>query len=96
MESIFLSDTDYEQLASQTEDLVAKVDDLPYPKVKDDVQALLQNFDMLHREALTRLFKEIIINYLGFLTGTLVAEKDYKLVHCPEHPNFIKVSFNSA
>lgn len=63
MESIFLSDTEYEQLASQTEDLVAQVDDLPYPKVKDDVHGLLQNFDMLHREALTRLFKEIIINY---------------------------------
>jgi len=63
MENIFLSDTDYEDLASQTEDLVAKVDDLPYPKVKDDVHELLQNFDMLHREALTRLFKEIIINY---------------------------------
>ena len=63
MENIFLSDTEYEQLASQTEDLVAKVDDLPYPKVKDDVHELLQNFDMLHREALTRLFKEIIINY---------------------------------
>ncbi len=68
MESIFLTDTDYEQLASQTEDLVAKVDDLPYPKVKDDVQELLQNFDMLHREALTRLFKEIIINYPALQT----------------------------
>lgn len=68
MESIFLSDTDYEQLASQTEELVAKVDDLPYPKVKDDVQVLLQNFDMLHREALTRLFKEIIINYPALQT----------------------------
>lgn len=63
MESIFLSDTAYEQLASQTEDLVAQLDDLPYPKLKDDVHQLLQNFDMLHREALTRLFKEIIINY---------------------------------
>ena len=63
MQSIFLSDTDYEQLASQTEDLVAQVDDLPYPKVKDDVHALLQNFDMLHREALTRLFKEVVINH---------------------------------
>ena len=63
MESIFLSDTEYEQLASLTEDLVAKVDQLPYPKVKDDVHELLQNFDLLHREALTRLFKEIIINY---------------------------------
>jgi 3-phenylpropionate/trans-cinnamate dioxygenase ferredoxin subunit len=68
MENIFLSDEDYEQLASQTEDLVAKVDDLPYPKVKDDVQELLQNFDMLHREALTRLFKEIIINYPALQT----------------------------
>ena len=68
MESIFLSDKDYEQLASQTEDLVAKVDDLPYPKVKDDVHELLQNFDMLHREALTRLFKEIIINYPALQT----------------------------
>ena len=63
MQSIFLSDTNYEQLASQTEDLIAHLDDLPYPKVKDDVHQLLQNFDMLHREALTRLFKEIIINH---------------------------------
>ncbi len=63
MQSIFLSDIDYEQLAAKTEDLVAQVDNLPYPKVKDDVHELLQNFDMLHREALTRLFKEIVINH---------------------------------
>ena len=63
MQSIFLSDTNYEQLASQTEDLISHLDNLPYPKVKDDVHQLLQNFDMLHREALTRLFKEIIINH---------------------------------
>lgn len=63
MQSIFLPDSEYEQLASQTEELLAQVDHLPYPKVKDDVHELLQNFDMLHREALTRLFKEIIINY---------------------------------
>lgn len=63
MQSIFLSDTEYEQLTSETEDLVAQIDHLPYPKVKDDVHELLQNLDMLHREALTRLFKEIIINY---------------------------------
>ena len=63
MESIFLSDLDYERIASQTEDLVKKLDELPYPKVKDDMHLLLQNFDLLHREALTRLFKEIIINH---------------------------------
>lgn len=68
MENIFLSDTAYEKLASQTEDLVAQIDNLPYPKVKDDVHELLQNFDMLHREALTRLFKEIIINYPALQT----------------------------
>lgn len=68
MENIFLSDTEYEHLATQTENLIAQVDNLPYPKVKDDVQDLLQNFDMLHREALTRLFKEIIINYPALQT----------------------------
>ncbi len=68
MESIFLPDTEYEKLASQTEGLVAQIDNLPYPKVKDDVHELLQNFDMLHREALTRLFKEIIINYPALQT----------------------------
>ncbi len=67
MDSIFLSDSEYEQLASQIEDLIAQVDELPYPKVKDDIHALLQNFDMIHREALTRLFKEIIINYPDLL-----------------------------
>lgn len=68
MQSIFLSDIEYEQLASQTEELIAQIDHLPYPKVKDDIHLLLQNFDMLHREALTRLFKEIIINYPELLT----------------------------
>lgn len=63
MENIFLTDKDYEELVAQTEELVAKVDELPYPKVKDDVHQLLQHFDMMHREALTRLFKEILINH---------------------------------
>jgi nitrite reductase/ring-hydroxylating ferredoxin subunit len=68
MENIFLSDADYEQLAAQTQDLIGKIDNLPFPNVKDDVNDLLANFDMLHREALTRLFKEIIINYPALQT----------------------------
>lgn len=79
MDSIFLPDKDYEQLASQTEELIAKVDNLPYPKVKDDVHQLLQNFDMLHREALTRLFKEIIINYPALQTK-MESDKAVKLL----------------
>jgi len=68
MESIFLSDTEYEELASHTEQLITQLDELPYPKVKEDMQQLLQNFDVLHREALTRLFKEIIINFPALQT----------------------------
>lgn len=68
MESIFISDNEYELLASQTEVQISQIDSLPYPKVNDDVHQLLQNFDMLHREALTRLFKEIIINYPALQT----------------------------
>lgn len=79
MENIFLSDTDYEDLVGQTENLVRKVDDLPYPKVKDDVHELLQNFDMVHREALTRLFKEILINYPA-LHSKMQADKSVHLL----------------
>ncbi|MEO5984292.1 MAG: Rieske (2Fe-2S) protein [Ferruginibacter sp.] len=79
MQSIFISDAEYEQLASHTEDLVAQVEDLPYPKVKEDVHQLLQNFDMLHREALTRLFKEIIINYPNLQT-TMEGDKAVNLL----------------
>lgn len=63
MDNIFISDVQYEQLASKTEELIAGLDNIPYPNVKEDIHQLLQNFDMMHREALTRLFKEVIINY---------------------------------
>ena len=63
MDSIFVSDAEYEPLLARMEEMMADLDRLPYPKVKDDLHELLQHFDLLHREALTRLFKEIIINY---------------------------------
>lgn len=67
MDRIFISDTEYEQVAAQTEELIAQLDKLPYPAVTADTQELLQNLDMLHREALSRLFKEIIINHPDLL-----------------------------
>ncbi len=63
MKSIFLSDTEYEKVAARAEAMVEELDGLPYPKVKENMHELLRHFDMLHREALTRLFKEIIINH---------------------------------
>jgi nitrite reductase/ring-hydroxylating ferredoxin subunit len=79
MESIFISDNEYEQLATQTQDLITTIGDLPYPKVKDDVLEMLQSFDMLHREALTRLFKEIIINYPA-LQSKMASDKTINLL----------------
>ena len=63
MQEVFLSDTEYERVAAQTQELLAQLEETPYPKVKEDMQQLLQSFDLLHREALTRLFREIIINH---------------------------------
>jgi nitrite reductase (NADH) small subunit len=63
MQEVFLSDTEYEKVAAQTQELIGILEETPYPKVKEDVQLLLQSFDLLHREALTRLFREIIINH---------------------------------
>ncbi|MEO7905707.1 MAG: Rieske (2Fe-2S) protein [Saprospiraceae bacterium] len=79
MESIFLPDTQYEQLASKTEGMIALLDALPYPKVKEDISQLLENFDMLHREALTRLFKEILINHPD-LHSKMESDKAIKLL----------------
>lgn len=79
MDNIFVSDGDYEQLAARVETLIVELDRLPYPKVKDDLHELLQHFDLLHREALTRLFKEIIINYPALKT-TMQADKSVNLL----------------
>ncbi len=67
MQSIFLSDIEYEQLTSQTEDLIAQVDALPYPKVKDDIHQLLQNeflADMHYINPLKALMMAKAINVL--------------------------------
>jgi hypothetical protein len=58
MKSIFISDIEYEQVAARAEAMIAELEMLPYPRVKEEMHELLQHFDMLHREALTRLFKK--------------------------------------
>ena len=55
-----ITDAEYEQLALHVQELIEKVEGLPFPKVRDDVFDLLQGFDALHREALARLLQLIV------------------------------------
>lgn len=52
-----LTDADYERLAHRLQELMAYIERLPLPQVRDTVFELLQGLDALHREALTRLLE---------------------------------------
>ncbi len=54
-----LSDADFEKLTEHIERLLKNVEDLPLPKVREDIFELLNCLDFLHREALTRLVELI-------------------------------------
>ena len=60
----FMSNEEWNALLGQVDELVRKMDDLPYPEVKENVFALLAGIDALHREGLhrlVRLFKEGVL-----------------------------------
>ena len=50
-----LNDADFEKLTEHIEGLLQKFEDLPLPKVREDIFELLNCLDFLHREALTWL-----------------------------------------
>lgn len=54
-----LNDADFEKLTEHIEGLLKKFEDLPLPRVREDVFELLNCLDFLHREALTRLVELI-------------------------------------
>lgn len=51
----YFSDDDYESLALHIQDLLDNLEQLPHPKVKEDMLDLLGSIDMMHREALVRM-----------------------------------------
>jgi len=59
MNHVFYSDTEYNDLAQKTHRLIEEAEQLPDSYSKEMVFTLLENFDMLHREALSRLLKII-------------------------------------
>ncbi|MEO6168060.1 MAG: Rieske 2Fe-2S domain-containing protein [Chitinophagales bacterium] len=59
MNHILYSDQEYQDLAQKIQMMVEEAEKLPHPYSKEIVFTLLQNFDMLHREALSRLLKMI-------------------------------------
>ena len=50
-----LDDADFERLAEHIRGLLETLEQLPDPKIKDDVFELLNSLDLLHREALARV-----------------------------------------
>jgi nitrite reductase/ring-hydroxylating ferredoxin subunit len=59
MNHVYYNDTQYNDLAQKTQRLIEEADQLPESYSKEMVFTLLENFDMLHREALSRLLKII-------------------------------------
>ncbi len=59
MNHVYYSDTQYNDLAQKTQQLIEEAEQLPESYSKEIVFTLLENFDMLHREALSRLLKII-------------------------------------
>lgn len=59
MNHVLYSDAQYNDLAQKTQQLIEEAEQLPDSYAKEIVFTLLENFDMLHREALSRLLKII-------------------------------------
>jgi len=59
MNHVYYSDTQYNELAQKTQRLIEDAEQLQESYSKEMVFTLLENFDMLHREALSRLLKII-------------------------------------
>ena len=60
----YSSNEEWNALLQQVDGLVQKMDDLPYPEVKENIFALLAGIDAIHREGLhrlVRLFKEGVL-----------------------------------
>lgn len=59
MNHVSYNDTQYQDIAQKTQQLIEEAEKLPESYSKEIVFTLLENFDMLHREALSRLLKII-------------------------------------
>lgn len=59
MNHVHYNDSEYNDLAQKTQRLIEEAEQLPESYSKEMVFTLLENFDMLHREALSRLLKII-------------------------------------
>ncbi len=65
MNHVHYSDTQYNDLAQKTQQLIEEAEQLPESYSKEIIFTLLENFDMLHREALSRLLKIIDEKFPG-------------------------------
>ena len=54
-----LDDPNFEKLTEHIQGMLKKMEDLPFPKVQEDVFELLNCLDLMHREVFTRLIEMV-------------------------------------
>lgn len=55
MKQVYYNNKEFKEILSILEDLINKAENLPYPQARDLSTSILQHFDLIHREALTRM-----------------------------------------
>lgn len=58
-ESFGLTDSEYKRLTRRVQELIDRIEQLPYPKIRELVFELLRGLDALHREALARMLHRV-------------------------------------
>jgi nitrite reductase/ring-hydroxylating ferredoxin subunit len=55
MKQVYYNTKEFKEMLSVLEDLINQAEKLPYPQVRELTTSILQHFDLVHREALTRM-----------------------------------------
>lgn len=90
MKQVYYTNKEYQEILSILEDLINQAEGLPYPKARQLTTAILQHFDLIHREALARMCSYLEANapsdYLkikgDYTVNTLL--KLYDIIEDPE------------
>ena len=59
MNPVYYNDEEYQEILSYFNQLIQDAEQLPYPQAKELNTAILQYFDLLHREGLARILQLI-------------------------------------
>lgn len=76
MNPVFYNNQEYSELLQYFERLMQEAEQSPFPQVNEIVIGILKYFDLIHREPLARLMKNLETNHPELLESL---EKDYTI-----------------